>query len=54
MTPFRFVDTRVGKGATRLVGGQIATIKVSDDPNVLAVSANFVSIEPDSLKKRCA
>jgi hypothetical protein len=46
VTPFRFVDTRVGKGATRLVGGQVTTIEVSDDPNVLAVSANFVSIEP--------
>jgi hypothetical protein len=45
VTPFRFVDTRIGLGTTRLRGGQVTRIRVSDDPSVVAVSANFVTTE---------
>jgi hypothetical protein len=43
VAPFRFVDTRIGKGASRLAAGTVTPIEVSSDPGVLAVSANFVS-----------
>jgi hypothetical protein len=43
VTPFRFVDTRIGQRAGRLAAGSVTEIVVSDDPDVLAVSANFVS-----------
>lgn len=41
--PYRLVDTRIGKGATRLTGGQTTRIAVAD-PDVAAVSANFVAV----------
>jgi hypothetical protein len=41
--PYRLVDTRIGQGANRLIGGQITRIKVAG-PDVAAVSANFVAV----------
>jgi uncharacterized protein YkwD len=43
VTPFRYVDSRVGLGTVRLTGGQVTRIHVTDDPSVVAMSANFVS-----------
>jgi hypothetical protein len=43
VAPFRYVDSRVGLGAVRLAGGQVTRIHVTDDPSVVAMSANFVS-----------
>ncbi len=43
VAPFRFVDSRTGLRSTRLRANQVARIHVSDDPNVVAVSADFVS-----------
>ncbi len=43
VNPFRFVDSRIGLGTLRLAGGAVTRIKVSNDPAVVAVSANFVS-----------
>ncbi len=45
VTPFRFVDTRIGLGSGRLQGGKVTRLTVSTDPSVVAVSANFVSTE---------
>jgi hypothetical protein len=45
VTPFRFVDSRIGLRSGRLAAGSVTQIKITDDPNVLAVSANFVSTD---------
>jgi hypothetical protein len=45
VTPFRFVDTRIGLGSGRLQGGKVTRLTVSTDPSVVAVSANFVTTE---------
>jgi hypothetical protein len=45
VAPFRLVDTRLGKGAVRLTGGTVTKVKVTDDADVVAVSANFVSTD---------
>jgi hypothetical protein len=41
--PYRLVDTRIGQGAHRLAGGEIARIQVAG-PDVSAISANFVAV----------
>ena len=41
--PYRLVDSRRGKGTTRLKAGQVVKIPVTD-PDVAAVSANFVAV----------
>jgi Cysteine-rich secretory protein family len=50
--PDRLVDTRVGKGASRLRGGQTTRIDVAGrsgvPSNAAAVSANFTIVSPDS------
>jgi hypothetical protein len=43
VTPFRFVDSRIGLRSGRLPARTIVPIQVTTDPDVLAVSANFVS-----------
>jgi uncharacterized protein YkwD len=45
VAPFRFVDSRIGLGATRLAGGGTTSILVTTDPDIVAVSANFVSTD---------
>lgn len=46
VAPFRLVDTRSGKGATRLRAGRITEVEVAG-PEVTAVSANFVVVNPE-------
>lgn len=46
--PFRHVDSRLGQQAVRLTAGQPTPIKITDDPNVVAVSANFVAVGPSN------
>ena len=43
MTPFRFVDSRVGLGRCASPVAQVTRIPVTDDPTSSAISANFVS-----------
>lgn len=43
VTPFRFVDTRIGLGMGRLAKDAVVSLHVTSDPDVVAVSANFVS-----------
>jgi hypothetical protein len=45
VAPFRFIDSRINLRAIRLTAGSVTTIKVTDDPSVVAISANFVSTE---------
>jgi hypothetical protein len=45
VAPFRFADSRIGQRALRLSAGSITPIKVTDDPDVVAVSADFVSTQ---------
>jgi hypothetical protein len=45
VTPFRFVDSRIGLRSVRLARNTVTTIQVTNDPDVLAVSANFVSTD---------
>ena len=44
--PYRHVDTRFGQRAVRLPAGRPTTIRISNDPAVVAVSANFVAVNP--------
>ena len=46
IAPFRLVDSRIGKGTSRLRAGEIVTIDVAG-ADVKAVSANFVAVDPD-------
>ncbi len=46
VAPFRLVDSRDGKGTTRLRARQVTEIEVSA-ADVTAVSANFVVVNPD-------
>ena len=46
VAPFRLVDSRQGKGTTRLRAGRVAQIDVAGS-DVTAVSANFVVVSPD-------
>jgi hypothetical protein len=43
--PFRLGDSRVGQRVTRLVAGAVTEVAVAD-PDVVAVSANFVAVTP--------
>jgi uncharacterized protein YkwD len=43
--PFRLGDSRVGQRITRLVAGVVTEVAVAD-PDVVAVSANFVAVTP--------
>ncbi len=45
VAPFRYVDSRINLGSVRLAGGSITHIPISSDPDVMAVSANFVSTD---------
>lgn len=45
VAPFRYVDSRINLRAVRLAGGSVTPIQITDDPDVLAVSANFVSTD---------
>lgn len=45
VTPFRYVDSRIGLRSVRLTGGTVTPIQITSDPNILAVSANFVSTD---------
>ena len=45
VTPFRFVDSRIGLRSVRLTRGAVTPIQITNDPNILAVSANFVSTD---------
>ena len=45
--PFRLVDTRFGKGATRLGAGQVVRIHAAD-AGTAAISANFVAVAPSA------
>lgn len=46
VAPYRHVDTRLRQRAVRLPAGKPTTIRVSNDPSVVAVSANFVAVDP--------
>jgi hypothetical protein len=48
VTPFRFVDSRIGQGAGRLAANTVTPIQVTSDPDIVAVSANFVSTNSGS------
>jgi hypothetical protein len=43
VTPFRYVDSRIGMRSARLLRNTVTEIQVTTDPDILAVSANFVS-----------
>lgn len=43
VTPFRYVDSRIGLRSVRLAGNTVTPIQITTDPDILAVSANFVS-----------
>jgi hypothetical protein len=45
VTPFRYVDSRIGLRSVRLAGNTVTPIQVTNDPDILAVSANFVSTD---------
>lgn len=47
VTPFRLVDSRNGRGATRLTGGATTRIDIGD-ASAAAVSANFVAVQPSA------
>jgi hypothetical protein len=47
VAPFRHVDSRDGQGSVRLRAGEITRVPIADD-DVVAVSANFVAVAPDS------
>jgi hypothetical protein len=46
VVPFRFVDSRINLRATRLPAQTVVPIVVTTDPDIIAVSANFVSTGP--------
>jgi hypothetical protein len=48
VTPFRFVDSRIGLGSGRLAANSVTPIQVTTDPDIVAVSANFVSTDSGS------
>jgi hypothetical protein len=43
VTPFRFIDSRLGQRTSRLPANSVTRIHVTSDSNIVAVSANFVS-----------
>lgn len=43
VSPFRFADSRQSLRMVRLAAGAVTPVKVTDDPGIVAVSANFVS-----------
>jgi hypothetical protein len=45
VTPFRYVDSRIGLRSVRLTRNTVTAIQITNDPDVLAVSANFVSTD---------
>ena len=48
VAPFRFVDSRIGLRSGRLIAGTVTPIQVTTDPDILAVSANFVSTDSNA------
>jgi len=48
VAPFRHVDSRLNLRTVRLIGGQRAEIQITDNPNYVAVSANFVTVDSSS------
>ena len=45
VTPFRYVDSRIALRSVRLTRNTVTEIQITDDPDILAVSANFVSTD---------
>ena len=45
VTPFRYVDSRIGLRSVRLAASTVTEIQITNDPDILAVSANFVSTD---------
>ena len=45
VTPFRYVDSRIGLRSVRLYRNTVTEIQITSDPDILAVSANFVSTD---------
>jgi hypothetical protein len=45
VTPFRYVDSRIGLRTVRLARNQVTEIHITNDPEIVAVSANFVSTD---------
>lgn len=46
VAPYRLADSRIKQGTTRLQAGQVVEVNVAP-PDVMAVSANFVAVNPD-------
>ncbi len=47
VAPFRLVDSRVGRGTVRLQADRVTRIDIAD-PQIAAVSANFVAVDPQN------
>ena len=45
VTPFRYVDSRIGLRSVRLSRNTVTEIQITGDPDIVAVSANFVSTD---------